>query len=247
MNNETILNELKAVPFFDRKILYEVINKQGSEYSKNSLTWLLGKFIAEGNVERIGRNKYRVILHSEKAKKVYEPMESERLKEVRNFVLKKYPLVDFCIWETVQINEFLNHQIANNAIVIEVENRIENMVYTTLKEVFGRNVLLKPDEKERIYYQENETIIVMKLISEAPVNRRERHTNTIEKLLVDLESNEFLNSSFALSELNQIDQEIFLKYVVDQNRLYRYARRRNAVQRIEKRMEITNKHQQQFL
>lgn len=242
MNKDAILNELKVIPFFDRKLLLEVIHRQGIDYSKNSLTWLLDKLIAEGNVERTGRNKYRVIDYSEKAKKVYEPSESERLIEVRKYVIEKYPLVDFCIWETVQLNEFLNHQIANNAIVLEIENKIENMVYSTLREAFGRNVLLKPDEKERMYYQENESIIVLKLVSEAPINRRERHTNTIEKLIVDLEANRLMNASFATSELNQIDQEIFSKYIVDQSKLYRYARRRNAVQRLEKRIEVVRKH-----
>jgi hypothetical protein len=85
-------------------------------------------------------------------------------------------------------------------IVIEIENMLENAVYSDLREEFNKNVLLKPNSKELMYYKENDTIVVMKLISEAPVNKKENHTNTIEKLLVDFEADKIMLSTISPSE-----------------------------------------------
>lgn len=114
---------------------------------------------------------------------------------------------------------------------------IENAVYSTIREEFDKNILLKPNSKELMYYREDDTIVVMKLISEAPVNRKECHSNTIEKLLVDLEINKFLMSAFSSSEYEQIYDDIFTKYIVDESKLFRYAKRRNAGEKIKRRKE----------
>ena len=237
MNREIILKELKLNKNFDRTILLDVIRKQNEDFSKNSLNWILDQLLIEGSVMRIARNKYEVVDNSRRTKRIYKPLESDKLKCIEKFIQEKYPLVDFCIWETVQLNEFLNHQIAHNTIVVEVENMIENAVYSTLREEFDKNVLLKPNSKELMYYREDDTIVVMKLISEAPVNRKEFHSNTIEKLLVDLETNKFLMSAFSSSEYEQIYDDIFTKYIVDESKLFRYAKRRNAGEKIKRRKE----------
>lgn len=43
-------------------------------------------------------------------------------------------MLEFQMWELIQFNEFLNHQIAKNIIVVEVENMLEDSVFDTLRE-----------------------------------------------------------------------------------------------------------------
>ena len=49
-------------------------------------------------------------------------------------ITDRYPLLEFQMWELIQFNEFLNHQIAKNIIVVEVENMLEDSVFDTLRE-----------------------------------------------------------------------------------------------------------------
>lgn len=237
MNEEILLKKLNRKKTFDRETLFETVKEQNQEFSKNSLSWLLERLTSNGDIIRIARNQYKVVVESERVKRKYSPLISDKLKRINDFMQEKYPLVDYCVWETVQLNEFLNHQIAHNVIVIEVENMLENTVYSDLRVEFNKNVLLKPNSKELMYYKENNTIVVMKLISEAPVNRKENHTNTIEKLLVDFEADKIMLSTISSSEYDHMYYDIFEKYIVDESKLMRYARRRNAQAKVKKRME----------
>ena len=54
--------------------------------------------------------------------------------EVEEKITDRYPLLEFQMWELIQFNEFLNHQIAKNIIVVEVENMLEDSVFDTLRE-----------------------------------------------------------------------------------------------------------------
>lgn len=237
MNEELLLKKLNTNKTFDREILFNAVKEQNEDFSKNSLSWILDKLTSDGTVIKIARNQYKVAVESERVKRKYSPLISDKLKRINEFMKEKYPLVDYCIWETVQLNEFLNHQIAHNVIVIEVENMLENAVYSALREEFNKNVLLKPNSKELMYYKENDTIVVMKLISEAPVNKKENHANTIEKLLVDFEANRIILSTISTSEYDHMYYDIFEKYTVDESKMMRYARRRNAQVKVKKRME----------
>jgi hypothetical protein len=236
MKTELLLKKLNEEKTFDRETLLNVVKEQSNEFSKNSLSWLINKMTGYGEIIRIARNRYKVVVESERVKIKYSPLISDKIKCINDFMREKYQLVDYCIWETVQLNEFLNHQIANNVIVIEVENMLENTVYLGLREEFDKNVLLKPNNKEAMYYREKDTIFLMRLISEAPVNKKENHTNTIEKLLVDLETNKIMLSTISSSEYDHIYYDIFEKYLVDEPKMMRYARRRNSQKKVEKRM-----------
>lgn len=55
-----------------------------------------------------------------------------------------HPYLDFRIFELVQLNEFVNHQIAQNMIFVSVEGELEEDVFNTLWENYEGSVLLKP-------------------------------------------------------------------------------------------------------
>ena len=217
---EMIIDKLRNYNDFNRTKLLEVVREENSKFSENSLSWYIKKLMKEKQIIRISRNKYCV--YNESLEKKYEPIMSESAKKIAGFINENYPLVNYCILETCHLNEFLNHQIGNNIIIVEVENMFENIVYTELKNNFHCNTLLKPTTKELMYYQGDETIIVMRLVSEAPINKKDIAINTIEKLYVDLTANKVLKKIITDSEYKTIYEIIGTKYILDVRRLMRY-------------------------
>ena len=60
----------------------------------------------------------------------------------------------------------------------------------------------------------------------------EKWNTRLEKLLVDIMTNSILISSISESELPNIYEEAFNKYVVDESCMFRYAKRRGAEKKI---------------
>ena len=57
---------------------------------------------------------------------------------------EQYPELDFRIFELVQLNEFVNHQIAHNVIFVSVESGLGAYVFDSLKERYTGKILLNP-------------------------------------------------------------------------------------------------------
>lgn len=135
------------------------------------------------------------------------------------------------MWELIQFNEFVKHQIAKNLILVEVENMLEEAVFETLHRQ-STYVLFSP--RMDYYYRhrgEDNTVVVLKLVSEAP-KPYEGHSSPLEKLLVDLFVNKFTGHLIEHSEYPAILEDAFHKYYLDETKMFRYARRRGAEEKM---------------
>jgi len=83
-------------------------------------------------------------------------------------------------------------------------------------------------------YASNDTIIVQNLITEAPVDQQEPHHVMLEKLLVDMFANKKMQLFLETREFNAILEDAFHTYVIDESKMFRYARRRNIEDKIKK-------------
>lgn len=153
----------------------------------------------------------------------YEP--SDMAKEISSEIHAEYPLVDFQMWELFQMNEFSNHLLAKNTIFVEVENMLDESIFNLLFEKYP-HVLHNPDMDEYYKYAGKETIVVRKLISEAPPSFSDYRQASLEKILVDLFGRGISGSIISRSEYQAIYEDSFDKYNINQARLFRYARRR---------------------
>lgn len=140
---------------------------------------------------------------------------------------QKYPLLDYRVWELSWLNEFWNHQIAQNKIFIEVERMGCDFVYTELSGRYSGNMLLMPNEKELYRYGGPDTVIIDRLVSEAPKGSPESYNTPLEKIIVDLFANKNLRSMVHIGEYAGAIAEMFNKYYIDQTKLFRYANRRS--------------------
>jgi hypothetical protein len=145
----------------------------------------------------------------------------------------RFPLIDFSLWETYALNEFLNHQLARNTVFVEVERHLEESAFYALKEHFDAPVLLMPSMNELFLYAGELTIVIIRLTTEAPVLE---HASRIEKLLVDLYANNLVKGIMSPAEIPGIYETAMSRYHVNYCALMRYARRRGVDKRVQERI-----------
>lgn len=216
---------------FGKEAIVRASEASNQKIKSSSVFWLINKMLDDNYINRVGRNQYTVNKDI-KPHTIYYYKFSDSLHKIVSAIEEQYPLIEFQAWEAVQYNEFVNHLIAHNMYFIEVENMLCDTVFEFLRESSPRNILLKPDKNIFMRYAGHETIIVQNLISEAPNNKSNPHGVVVEKLLVDMLADKKIELFVEPAEFPFIWEEIFEKYVIDESRLMRYARRRNAEAKI---------------
>ena len=217
---------------YSRQQMISMLREASPEYSNGSYQWKLGEMLRSGEIVRTGYDQY--MISDGKARPVYSPDYSELAVTVMGRISEKYPHLSFSVFETVLMNEFLNHLVGQNTVFVQAEKDMTPFVFRFLQEEGYRNVMLKPAKKDLDLYWEKDTIIVTDLVSEAPLQASDPHKITMEKMLVDIYCNKLIKSTFSRAEYPSIVEQAFKKYRVDRTRLLRYARRRN------KEMEIAH-------
>lgn len=186
------------------------------------------------NTGAITRNRRGYFYSTAKNQYYYEL--SDTAKELSAAIHKSYPLVDFQIWELYQMNEFVNHLLAKNTIFIEAENMLDESIFNILFSKYP-HVLLNPSIDEYYKYSGEETIVVQRLISEAPPSIGEYKQASLEKILVDLFGRGLSGKIISRSEYCAILEDSFKKYNINQAKMFRYARRRGNEKAIRKYIE----------
>ena len=205
--------------------------KSGSTYIMK-----LYQMTREGSLVHVGRDAYQFPEHAS----LYAHEYSSAARKVAAFMEAHYPLVKFRILEFVQYNEFVNHLLGHNIILLSVEKDVMSFIFDDLQEQAPSKVLLHPSVDDFHIYWQDDTIVVEPLLTEAPRSSQGKWQTSLEKLLVDLIADKYLKSSISESEYQLVYETAFERYTVDTRKLFRYARRRNAAQKIRKIMEGTD-------
>ena len=140
--------------------------------------------------------------------------------------------MNYIIFETTQLNEFINHQISRNTIFVFVDGDVIDFAFNTLKDTFNNMVMLSPSIKEFKQYRSEDMIVLRKLVSESPQNLNKTWQITLEKMLVDIMAEAILKEILAESEYKYIYETAFNKYIIDESKMFRYARRRGIAEKI---------------
>ena len=205
---EDVVCKLNGEEEYTRQQIYEVLVKEKPELTLNSFKWIISEMVDNGIICRKQRGKY--VLHSDG-------------------VAKK-----FVCFESVQLNEFLNHLIGRNTFFVLVEKDAVDFVFRYLQEETDWNVLLKPNEKEWDAYCTGDNIVMLNLVSEAPKCVDKYHSMCIEQMLVDIVAEKSFKNLYSKSELQGVYNLAEKSYLIDYARLLRYARRRGKADEIKK-------------
>ncbi len=179
-----------------------------------------------GNLISVGAGKYYLVSQDIHAKKLYSYPHSSEYMNLEEIIANAYPLANFQMWELIQMNDFVNHQIVKNVIFIETEPMLVDTVYELLHEK-RPYAMIQPTVD--VFYKQRapETdIVVQRLLSEAP-SPDANHSCAIEKLLVDLLSPKIPGRLIERSEYPRIYEDVFRKYNINETRMFRYAKRRS--------------------
>ena len=235
LNNPIHIRDLKPIFKKNREIEREqLVNFIKQKTGLESSTYLINKLLKDELIHRTGYGKYAL---NEK-KNDYVPEINSRAKEIYQLIKHEKSLLSVCIWRTSIVNEFSLHQPGIFSIIVEVEKVGVEAVFDLLRDNF-ENVYVKPSKEvldNYVSYQQD-AIVIIPLISESPLlSVDEVSTISLEKLLVDLVSENKLYEAFQGSELTYIFQEAFSKYAFSKTKLLRYANRRGIKEQLEKRI-----------
>lgn len=185
----------------------------------------INELITDGKIVRINRNAYSL---ADENLKPYTFDYSELAKSLASTIETNYTDVKFTVFETRQFNEFMNLQIGKNTVLVSVESGLENYIFRELSEKHPGKVLLKPDKNTLWTYLQDDSIIIEKLTTEAPVSATEKWKTVPEKFLVDLASDKILKALIARSQIEYIYEGYLNHYLIDIKKMFRYARRRTC-------------------
>jgi len=114
---------------FSRQDLLDSFLFLDPDYNTGSFNRHFSKLLSAGFLECIGKNLY-IKANKDSKKEIYTyNTPSDELITAEKMISSEFPLVDFIIWETVSLNEFINHLIANNTIIVMVEKMLTDSIF----------------------------------------------------------------------------------------------------------------------
>ena len=237
MKYSNMLHDIESEQFHRQNVL-DAFQKANPNYNIGSFNRHFSKLVTLGYVENVGRDLY-IAVNPNNAKPIYiHNNPSEELLDVESFIATEMPLADFLVWELVQLNEFINHQIAQNMIIVMVEHMLVDAVFERLKDKY-KSVILTPKPEELQRYGGRGSVIVERLSSRYPRNHKQQHGYAVEKLIVDLFAEKTVKAVLNVGDYPDALETIFKHYRVNETKLFNYAKARYVYSEI--RMMIKNK------
>ena len=222
---EELVNRIDEHKIYCRKELIDELRMLRTDLSESTYHWALNGLLRGRVVTRLGYDSYS--MSSGLTEDVSVPVYSDATKELIGLIADKYPYVKFTLFETVLMNEFLNHLIAQNTVFLQAEKESSIYIFRFLQEQGIQNIMYKPSQNEFNLYWSKGCIIVTDMISEAPTRSDKPHSIMLEKILVDILADKLISITFSKAELSDIYEQTQSRYRLDKVRMLRYARRRN--------------------
>lgn len=229
---EKVTCQLNREEEYTRLQIYEALVKEKPELTFNSFKWIISEMVDNGIICRKQRGKYVLQTNEMSKKTIYKPSMNEQLRKVSKKIESKFPFVNFVCFESVWLNEFLNHLIGRNTFFVLVEKDAIDFVFRYLQEETDWNILLKPNEKEWDAYCTGDNIVMLNLVSEAPKCADGYHSMCIEQLLVDIVAEKSFKNLYSRNELQGVYNLADKSYLIDYARLLRYSRRRGKADEV---------------
>ncbi|HNT25828.1 MAG TPA: hypothetical protein PKM21_15775 [Anaerolineales bacterium] len=169
------------------------------------------------------------------ALKKFTPSLSAELRQVDREVKAAFPYAETMIWETRLVHEFMLHQPGQSQIILETDKEVAESVFNFLNTRFVGRTFLWPSRVtfERYILPRSDSVIITSLLTQTPHQKVEDiPTPKLEKILVDIFSDEDIFYIFHGEEMTHIFETAFERYQVSQKSLFRYAERRKVGSKI---------------
>lgn len=223
-----IPHSLKEMDSFSRQ---EYTDAMASNYSMTGpqIAYDLNKRLDQGSIVRVGWGRYSL-----PKKRIYRYQYSESAIDVVKTISDDYDGLDFQVFELRQLNSFMNHQMAHNTIFVAIENDLVDYVFESLWKTYPGRVMLKPKADQYYRYRQDDEIVVGRLPSETPKGIDEPWMSRLEKILVDVFTDKLVSQIVPDGEKEAIIDGAFSDYMLDENTMIRYAKRKGAEKKMQK-------------
>ncbi|MBD3557531.1 hypothetical protein H6S82_01440 [Planktothrix sp. FACHB-1355] len=229
-----INNHFKNRKPFTRKELYDFYLEYKPDINERTFGWRIYELKKKNIIRSVGKGVYTL-----SGKPEYKPSPSDSLKKINKLMKKVFLDIKYSIWETSWFNEFSNHQITANFIVLDIEKELLNSVFYALRDKNINDLYLQPTEKEiEIYVMEKvDPVILRPLITRSPVQKIyidyiNLSIPTLEKMLTDLFCDRHIFYFYSGAEMKRIFENALDRYTIDFSRLFAYANRRGKEEEI---------------
>jgi hypothetical protein len=223
-----LIEEFKNRESFSRDELFEFFKYFEPDLKDGTFGWRIYDLKNKNIIKPIMRGLYTI---SYKPK--YKPEISIDLLKLTKKLNDRFEDVKYCIWETNLLNEFSQHQSSKRILIIETERDFLDSFFYELKEIYKGDVFLTPDEKAINFYvaESVQPIVIKRLITRSPISKRTEknirfHTPLLEKILVDVFTEDKLFYYSQGSELVHIFENALKSYDINFTKLLSYAKRR---------------------
>ena len=217
---------------FSRKELLESLRADAS-LNEASLSAILTRLVSTGRLVKTGWGEYSL---PEGAKPRFLIRPREEAMNIGRALKERYPLVDFCIWDSFCVVPMMLHVPNVNITVVDVERDFQDTFFDALKEMYpSYSVLPHPTKEEFFTYGDGrDSIVIHPLYSESPLESFDcLRVPAAEKVLVDIAGNpefDYLQGS----EVYIICERAFRNYALSRSAMLRYARRRGCLNIVQK-------------
>ena len=232
MWTDQALLKLSDKTAYCREDLFHALLSEKTDLSDSAFRWTLYNLLQEQKIFRTDYDTYVTVKPA--VLPAYKPYYSEKANTLMKKLSEQYPELGFVVFESVLLNEFLNHQIAQNTIYLQIEKDVSSYIFDNLQEEYTGSVLSRPGKKEFDRYWTRDCIVVLDLISQAPLSQDKPHEMTIEKMLVDIIAEKSMSATFSPSEIPFVYENVMRSYQVDRRKMNRYAGRRGKASEIKK-------------
>lgn len=235
---DEVLSKLSSKKEYNREDLLRIFQAEKRDLSESAFRWMLYALLYNQKLFKIDYNTY--VTDKPYIRPQYKPSYSDKANSLMNDLICNYPDMGFVIFESALLNEFLDNQIEQNTVFIQVDKNKSLDLFETIRDAYKGSVLYRPTIKEFDKYWTKDCIVVLDLISQAPLSHTDPHSITAEKMIVDLLAERSMGAIFNSSELPDIYDKMIGRYNVDIRKMNRYAGRRGKTEEI-KMFQIANK------
>ena len=224
--------DLKSNTTYSESEIVDLIKKANPYASSVKIKWILFDFKKTNKITQIGIKKYVPNGNT------YSFDMTELSNSIEYSIQTSFPDVEFIIWESSQLNEWMNFLLSKSIIFVEVENDLRDYIFSFIQEKYGENqiVLLNPSIDVLSRYIDSHPIVVKSLFSRSPKSK-EAHKISLEKILVDIFSDKLLSSMIGTNDKEEIAKGIIKNYSINRTKALAYAKRRKCQDEIKYYLE----------
>ena len=107
----------------------------------------LDRLVASGRLIKTGWGEYRL---SDSAKPRLQLALKPETKELAQYLKKRYPLADFCIWDAASVIPFMLHVPNIKMVIVDVERLLEQSFPDAIREKYPNMMVLPNPTKEEL-------------------------------------------------------------------------------------------------